>query len=385
MKYVKSEVPTMDDFMRPILEYANQCSGSFRLREITDAMADYFNLSAEARAELTEGGNIDRVYDRTSWSISHLKHAEFLRQTGRGRYEITDAGRKEVLSSNAISTAYLMQNVPAYQRWKQSRTSRKSYTANEKTSVVPVTKDFIRPILQWARGQSEEFTRQEVGDVMANYFNLSTEAKAEITRGGKIRYYSNANWAVSHLKYAGLLHQTDNGNYEITDAGRKEAFWSNEVMTEKYLMDKFSSYRIAREQASKNKDRSGATEGNREVSEVPHMTDFLRPILRWASDRSKGFNFRGATDAMADHFTLSFEARKELTRGGHVEKVYNRTKWSIIHLIHAELLMDIGEENYEITEAGRKEAFSSDERMTSTYLASNFPVYYRWRNNEKQK
>ena len=159
MKYVKSEVPTMDDFMRPILEYANQCSGSFTLRQITDAMADYFNLSAKVRVELTGGGNIDRVYDRTSWSISHLKHAEFLRQTGRGRYEITDAGRKEALSSNAISTAYLMQNVPAYQRWKQSRTSRKSYTANEKTSAIPVKKDFASPMLRWAKGQSEEITR----------------------------------------------------------------------------------------------------------------------------------------------------------------------------------------------------------------------------------
>ena len=129
MKYVKSEVPTMDDFMRPILEYANQRSGSFKLREITYAMSDHFKLSAEARAELTGGGNIDRVYDRTSWSISHLKHAELLRQVGRGRYEITDAGRKEAKSSNDISVSWLIRNVPAYQRWKQSRTSRKSHTS----------------------------------------------------------------------------------------------------------------------------------------------------------------------------------------------------------------------------------------------------------------
>lgn len=111
--------------MRPILEYANQRSGSFALREITDAMADHFNLSTEARNELTGGGNIDRVYDRTSWSISHLKHAEFLQQIGRGRYEITDAGRKEAKSSNEISVSYLMRNVPTYRRWKQSRVPRK--------------------------------------------------------------------------------------------------------------------------------------------------------------------------------------------------------------------------------------------------------------------
>ena len=125
--------------------------------------------------------------------------------------------------------------------------------------MVPATKDLTRPILQWARGQSEEFTRREAGDVMANYFNLSAEAKAELTIGGKIRYQSNANWAVSHLKYAGLLHQTDKGNYQITNVGREEAFSSNEVMTEKYLRDKFPCYQIAREQASKNRNQSGVT------------------------------------------------------------------------------------------------------------------------------
>ena len=121
MKYVESEVPTMDDFMRPILEYAKRRSVSFALREITDAMADHFNLSTEARAELTGGGNIDRVYDRTSWSISHLKHADFLRRVGRGRYEITDAGREAISTSNEISVSWLMQNITAYQRWKQAK------------------------------------------------------------------------------------------------------------------------------------------------------------------------------------------------------------------------------------------------------------------------
>ena len=120
-KHEVSEVPTMDDFMRPILEYASKRSYSFALREITDAMADHFNLSSKARNQLTAGGNIDRVYDRTSWSISHLKHAEFLRRVGRGRYEITDAGRRAVKSSSRIGVPYLMQNVPAYQRWKQGK------------------------------------------------------------------------------------------------------------------------------------------------------------------------------------------------------------------------------------------------------------------------
>ena len=111
MKYVKSEIPTIDDFMRPVLRFAPRRSGLFAPRDITDATANHFNLSTETRKKLTRGGNINRVYDITSRSIPHLKRAEFLRQ----------AGGKEVSSSNEISASRLMQNVPAYQRWKQGK------------------------------------------------------------------------------------------------------------------------------------------------------------------------------------------------------------------------------------------------------------------------
>ena len=111
----------MDEFMRPILEYANRCLGLFTFREITDMVTGHSSLSAEARDELAGGRNIDGVHGRASWSISHLKRAEFLRQTGRSRYETIDAGKKEISSSNEIGTSYLMQNVPAYRRWKQGK------------------------------------------------------------------------------------------------------------------------------------------------------------------------------------------------------------------------------------------------------------------------
>ena len=259
-KHEVSEVPTMDDFMRPILEYANQRSGSFGLREITDAMADHFNLSAEARSELTGGGNIDRVYDRTSWSISHLKHAEFLQQTGRGRYEITDAGRKEVKSSNEISVSYLMQNVLAYQRWKQFGTSGANHATKLKeaeggheASEVPSMADFMRPILRWASEQPGEFSLREASDAMADYFKLSPEAIRELTEEGNVdRVYDRTNWAVSpHLKEAGLMYSVRRGYWQITEAGKKEAFASNERMTTGYLIRNFPAYQLWKEKKGK--------------------------------------------------------------------------------------------------------------------------------------
>ena len=263
IKHETSKVPTMDDFMRPILEHAVQCSGSFTIREITDAMADHFYLSAEARAELTGGGNVEKVYDRTNWAISHLKHAEFLRQVSRGRYEITDAGREVAKSSNEISVSWLMQNVPAYQCWKQSGTSVENHATKHKepeskpaTSEVPSMADFMRPILRWASEQSEEFTLREATDAMARHFNLSHKAKDELTGEGNVdRVYDRTSWSINpHLKEAGLVRSVRRGYWKITEAGKKEAFASNDRMTTGYLTDNFPSYRHWKENKKNNKD-----------------------------------------------------------------------------------------------------------------------------------
>ena len=245
---------------------------------------------------------------------------------------------------------------------------------------VPATKYFIRPVLQRASTHSREFTRREAGDAMAEHFNLSPAARDERTAGGKIRFYSNANWAVSHLKYAGLLRRTDVGRYEITEEGRKEAFSSSKVMTKAYLADNFPIYQIERDRASrKNKNQSEASEGK---SRVPAMNDFMRPILRWASERSGEFTSREAAEAMVEYFNLSDETRNELTQEGF-NMVDNRTNLSITHLKAAELLTQPSEKSCEITQAGRDEAFSSDERMTPAYLENKFPAYRSWKNKEE--
>ena len=121
-----------------------------------------------------------------------------------------------------------------------------------------------------------------------------------------------------------------------------------------------------------------------EASEVPSMTDFLRPILRWASEQPGEFTLREASDAMADHFNLSAEARDELTKEGNVNRVYDRTNWAINpHLKEAELVHSIRRGYWKITEAGKKEAFASSERMSTNYLVHNFPAYRFWKERKK--
>ena len=115
---VNSSVPTMNDFMRPILEYASGRVGEFSLRESVRAMEEHFDLTPEARREMTRAGNVTRVYDRTSWAIMHLGKAGLLRSVRWGYHEITELGREEVASSSEEITASYLWKFPAYRRWR---------------------------------------------------------------------------------------------------------------------------------------------------------------------------------------------------------------------------------------------------------------------------
>lgn len=122
------------------------------------------------------------------------------------------------------------------------------------------------------------------------------------------------------------------------------------------------------------------------MHKTPPMTDFLRPILQWASKKSTGFNLHEVTEAMANHFDLSPEARKERTAGDNAYCVYDKTTRALNpHLKEAGLVHSSRRGHYEITNVGREEAFSSDKRMTYSYLMRNFSSYREYREKQKNK
>lgn len=115
-----------------------------------------------------------------------------------------------------------------------------------------------------------------------------------------------------------------------------------------------------------------------EVSEVPPMTDFLRPTLQWAVKRSGVFHRSEVLEAMADYFKLSFTARRERTEEGNMLRYEDRGSRALSHLKKAKLVCSAGHGFYDITEAGEKEAFASNERMTTNYLM-RFEAYRKWK------
>ena len=328
---------------------------------------NYFNQIGSKIDNLSS--KVDKIINQMPSIPEQIRQFWQLRQDGALTQEEFDEQKARLLQSTKHGGWEYPKTSDSIHQAKQQYQS----VASEELSGVPAMEEFIRPVLQWASKQPGEFKSREAIDAMAHHFDISTEAGSDIEIRREIEARSHTTWSISHLKYAGLLIRKGKAIYEITDAGKKEATSSNELITIDYLKDNFPSYQTKRDEASgKNKNQSG------EKSEVPTMDDFMSPILGYGNQCSGSFKLREVADAMADYFNLSEEARNELTDGGNIDRVYDRTSWAITHLKKAEFLRQTGRGCYEITDAGR-EALLSSHKITTSYLTQNVPAYQRWK------
>jgi restriction system protein len=111
-------VPDFQTIMLPLLELAGD-GQEHSISEAEDALAVQFNLSQEERRELLPSGGQTFLYNRVGWARTHLKKAGLLVITGRGRFQITDRG-KRALSENPerINMKYL-KRFPEYVEWHE--------------------------------------------------------------------------------------------------------------------------------------------------------------------------------------------------------------------------------------------------------------------------
>ena len=84
-------IPDYQTLMRPVLDYAAE--GEVSISDTIDLLAKQFLLTDEERAELLPSKKQTRFANRVNWAKSYLKQAGLVKITGRGLYEITDAGR----------------------------------------------------------------------------------------------------------------------------------------------------------------------------------------------------------------------------------------------------------------------------------------------------
>ncbi len=124
-------VPGYQEFMLPLLQFASE--GQQRsMAEAVLWLADRFELSDEDRDYLLPSGTQTRLYNRVTWAVTYLAKSLLLEKIGRGRFAITDRGRR-VLASNPgrVDNSFLEQ-FPEYVEFKNKKNIRP-----EKESTSP--------------------------------------------------------------------------------------------------------------------------------------------------------------------------------------------------------------------------------------------------------
>ncbi|NCY26807.1 MAG: restriction endonuclease, partial [Alphaproteobacteria bacterium] len=108
-------IPDYQSLMLPILEIGAKGESSVSLA--ADEMGQRFGLTAEEREEMLPSGKQRLLHNRLHWAKFYLTKAGLIESPKRGRFVITDAGRK-VLASPPISlnTKYLL-TIPAFREF----------------------------------------------------------------------------------------------------------------------------------------------------------------------------------------------------------------------------------------------------------------------------
>ena len=188
-------VPKFKCFILPCLKLLSD-GQPHTLKELTESIANYLNLSEEDREERTKKGSVTKLYDRTKWSGTYLRKARLADSIGRGRYVITERGRN-LLSKNPkyIDHGVLLQ-YSEFVDFAQKKNDKKpgddptliaEYETTPfelmETSYKDLRDELVNDLLAEIKSQSPQFFEQLVLKLLvAMGYGGSFEDAANVTR-----------------------------------------------------------------------------------------------------------------------------------------------------------------------------------------------------------
>lgn len=115
---------------------------------------------------------------------------------------------------------------------------------------------------------------------------------------------------------------------------------------------------------------------------IPDFQQTMLPLLQLAADGAE-HTVREAVEAMAAHFQLTDEERRELLPSGRQARIDNRVAWSIVHIRKAGLLRSSGRGRFQITERGQDALRSNPAKIDLRFLMQ-FPEFVEFRTASRQ-
>lgn len=128
-------IPDFQTLMRPVLAYL--ADGQVRRsRDITEAMADQFNLTAEERAEMLPSGTAKKMANRVGWTLTHLTQAGLIDSAGRGLKVISAEGRAALDKHPERIGMKVLEGYPAYVEFRERKRDKSSGVEDDTDELV---------------------------------------------------------------------------------------------------------------------------------------------------------------------------------------------------------------------------------------------------------
>lgn len=105
--------------MLPLLRIAEQAIEPMSALDATTREGEEMGLNEEQMAEKLPSGHQRVIHNRVHWAKHDLTRAGLLESPNRGRFQLTDAGRKLLASKPAVFDTRLLMSIPAFKAWKE--------------------------------------------------------------------------------------------------------------------------------------------------------------------------------------------------------------------------------------------------------------------------
>lgn len=116
---------------------------------------------------------------------------------------------------------------------------------------------------------------------------------------------------------------------------------------------------------------------------IPDYQSMMLPLLKFASD-GQDHSLRDTIEALADHFRLNEEERKELLPSGRQPVFDNRVSWARTYLTKAGLLAKTRRGYYRITPRGEQVLREQPQKINNAYL-KRFPEFVEFQSRARSE
>ncbi|GAA4899125.1 restriction endonuclease [Tessaracoccus lubricantis] len=127
-------IPDFQSLMRPVLSHLDD-GLMRRSRDVKDAMADAFHLTADERAEMLPSGRQRTMDNRVGWALTYLAQSGLVERPSRGQVRITEAGRRALAENPDRIDMRVLEKYPQYVEFRD-RTRQPSQSIEHPTPAA---------------------------------------------------------------------------------------------------------------------------------------------------------------------------------------------------------------------------------------------------------